>query len=354
MKHRYPLSRNANQGRGTRFAICRLSVAPGRLFLLVWLVASAAACDSNDSNDSDALVTSAPTQETAFFGATDSGPVEYFGELGDELIHLTFTSFGQGPLTGVILGLDTPLRLLGERRGTEISGELDVDGVRLPVLGTIENDSLRLRIGPSPEDGEIIEAELYRGGVAAFDAPAFDAPASLSVATQPAERRLMVNGEWVSEQTRAQLEGGYGLRIEDGTYWYDPTSGWWGYEGAPGAGQLPPGLPLGGALRADASGSGTGVYFNGRELHPIEVQQLQLVFGQVPRMRFWLNAQGVGGPEGGPATFNLQAAAGGQTGQGGSGQGGLRRGPGGTTGSDGECSFFNDPSTGASVMTGNC
>jgi hypothetical protein len=32
----------------------------------------------------------------------------------------------------------------------------------------------------------------------------------------------------------------------------------------------------------------------------------------------------------------------------------LRSGPGGTIGSDGSCSYYNDPQTGASVMTGNC
>ncbi len=39
------------------------------------------------------------------------------------------------------------------------------------------------------------------------------------------------------------------------------------------------------------------------------------------------------------------------------GQGGgayVGRGPGGNRGSDGRCSYYNDPQTGASVMTGNC
>lgn len=38
----------------------------------------------------------------------------------------------------------------------------------------------------------------------------------------------------------------------------------------------------------------------------------------------------------------------------GGGGGGVRRGPGGNWGSDGSCSYYNDPQTGASVMTGNC
>jgi hypothetical protein len=40
--------------------------------------------------------------------------------------------------------------------------------------------------------------------------------------------------------------------------------------------------------------------------------------------------------------------------QAGGGQPYIRNGPGGATGSDGSCSYYNDPRTGASVMTGNC
>ena len=41
-------------------------------------------------------------------------------------------------------------------------------------------------------------------------------------------------------------------------------------------------------------------------------------------------------------------------GQAGRGQPHINRGPGGTTGGDGSCFYYNDPQTGASVMTGNC
>jgi hypothetical protein len=40
--------------------------------------------------------------------------------------------------------------------------------------------------------------------------------------------------------------------------------------------------------------------------------------------------------------------------QAGGGQPYLHRGPGGSMGSDGSCTYYNDPQTGASVMTGNC
>ena len=161
--------------------------------------------------------------------------------------------------------------------------------------------------------------------------------------------RIVVNGQGLS----AELLGGLramGFDWPPGRYWYDPVCGWWGEEGGPSAGQLPAGLSLGGPLRADASGGGTGTSINGRELHPVEVQQLTLLFNApVPRMRFWMNAQGIGGPEGGPATFSLQAAA--QARQ--PASAGPRRGLFGSTGGAGQDFYYFDPSTGASVTLGD-
>jgi hypothetical protein len=160
---------------------------------------------------------------------------------------------------------------------------------------------------------------------------------------------VFFNGFALPQLAARQLRG-VGVPLgSSGRYWYDPKSGWWGIEGGPAAGQLPPGLDLGGPLRADASGGGTGTFINGRELHPTEVQQLSLLFGSVPRVRFWMNAQGIGGPEGGPATFSLQAAAQARPGP----QGGLRRGTFGTTGGDAGSFYFFDPDSGASVMLGD-
>lgn len=135
--------------------------------------------------------------------------------------------------------------------------------------------------------------------------------------------------------------------IPAGEYWYDSLSGLWGISGGPGIGQIAPGLLLGGPLQAGASGGGTGVFVNGREIHPSEYQSLLQRFGSVAPGRYWLNAQFIGGVEGGPASFNLNppAAAGG---------GGYNRNTvGGGLMSDGSCSGYLHPS-GASVMTGNC
>lgn len=123
---------------------------------------------------------------------------------------------------------------------------------------------------------------------------------------------LVINGERMSEETVAAIAQAYG-GVVPGRYWYDPMTGLYGHEGGPALAQGAPGLELGGPLRADASGGGrgdlTGVFINGREIHPQEYAYLQALFGQVLPGRFWMNAQGVAGYEGGPAQFDLAAAA---------------------------------------------
>ena len=146
---------------------------------------------------------------------------------------------------------------------------------------------------------------------------------------------VYINDAPISTEQVQILEYVYGP-IQSGAYWYDPVSGLWGQRGGPAQGQIDPWLPLGGSLRADASGGNTRVFINGRELHPVDVQRLQQTFGVVPLGRYWMNADGLGGPEGRSATFNLGASSAGGNSTAGSG-GGIDRGPGGTWGSDGTC-----------------
>jgi hypothetical protein len=164
-----------------------------------------------------------------------------------------------------------------------------------------------------------------------------------------AQQPVVVNGVALDAPTLAQLQRAYGP-VAPGRYWYDPGSGLWGRERAPHSGQIMPGLRLGGPLRRDASGGGTGVIVNGREIHPAELVQLQQLFGQVNPGRYWLNAAGIGGYEGGPAQFNLPAAASQRSG---GGRGYNRTGPGGHLMSDGSCFGYMSPN-GSTVMSGNC
>lgn len=167
--------------------------------------------------------------------------------------------------------------------------------------------------------------------------------------------QVYVNGVMVSAEEIQALQQRMGIPttapIPAGRYWYDNVSGLWGMEGGPTAGQLLPNLDLGGPLRAGASGGNTGVFINGREIHPLEAAYLQRLFGYVIPGRYWLNWQGIGGFEGGPPAFNLMAAAQ-AAGSGGGGYGGYtRRTPFGSIGGDGNCSYYLHPN-GSSVS--NC
>lgn len=171
-----------------------------------------------------------------------------------------------------------------------------------------------------------------------------------AIGAASAQRTVIVNGERIDDHTVAALEQAYRVPIQSGRYWYDAFSGLWGIEGGPAAGQMMPGLKLGGRLKAGASGGGTNVFFNGRELHPQDVALLYQLTGVVMPGRYWINAAGVGGVEGGPPMFDLGALAAQRSG----GRAWNHSGPGGHAGSDGNCSYYFDPQTGASVMTGNC
>lgn len=155
-------------------------------------------------------------------------------------------------------------------------------------------------------------ALLLIGLAACVGVAAADKPAAKSA------RSVVVNVAKLPDKQIADLERQYRVQIENGRYWYDNVSGAWGMEGGPGLGLIHPGLKLGGKLRADASGGGrgvlTGVFINGRELHPQDVMALsQIVYPILPG-RYWLDAQGNAGYENGPAQWNLaylaqQAAA---------------------------------------------
>src|SRR5262245_29718162 len=71
-----------------------------------------------------------------------------------------------------------------------------------------------------------------------------------------------------------QIERVAGTRVPDGNYWYDNRSGAAGFWNGPAVAALPPGLELGGPMPANCSGTGTGVFVNGRELHPLDVAAL--------------------------------------------------------------------------------
>jgi len=123
-------------------------------------------------------------------------------------------------------------------------------------------------------------------------------------------RDVVVNDQALTSDVIQGLEKAYRAPIPPGRYWYDDASGAWGLEGGAIAGQMMPGLKLGGRLRPDASRGDSGVFVNGRQLTSYEVEGLQRACrASVQPGRYWVNAQGVGGFEGKPPTFNLAACA---------------------------------------------
>lgn len=122
------------------------------------------------------------------------------------------------------------------------------------------------------------------------------------------QRNVVINHARLTDQAVRGIEQQWKTQIPDGRYWYDRVSGAWGLEGGPTAGWIPPGLDLGGPLRADASNGNTGVFVNGRELPMQDVAGLMQIT-PVYRGRWWVDALGNFGAEGGPMLGNLRVLA---------------------------------------------
>lgn len=122
-------------------------------------------------------------------------------------------------------------------------------------------------------------------------------------------RNVTINEVRLSDVQLQALEQHSRVRIPDGAYWYDRMSGAWGFTGGPTMGFTLAGLDVGGPLQADASHGNTGVFINGRQLHVVDVLALQNLLGAVYPGRYWVDAQGNAGLEGGPALVNLLVLA---------------------------------------------
>ncbi len=129
---------------------------------------------------------------------------------------------------------------------------------------------------------------------------------NLSLGLAQTTRNVYVNSVRLDSETLWALESYYG-HIPDNYYWYDPISGLVGLQGGPALNQIVSGLALGGPLQANASGGGTSVFVNGREIHLDEYWALAYSLGEVYPGYYWLDAQGNVGIEGGGFLFNVYA-----------------------------------------------
>jgi hypothetical protein len=246
----------------------------------------------------------------------------------DPALVLTLTDTADGGISGTLTDPSASVSLSARRQGESYAGTLGTDEEALPMTASVQGELLVLQVGATDE-GERLTFRLSEAGSEVAAAPAAGAVA----------RNVVFNGRRYTEAELAALEQAHGIRIPDANYWYDGVLGAWGVEGSPTLGLIAPGLELGGPLRADASGGGTNVVVNGRVLHPLDLAALQQLTGPVLPGRYFITAQGLAGPEGGPPMWDLGAMA--RQAQGGGG--GSSTWQGRVTGSSG----FSDGTTGA-------
>ena len=180
----------------------------------------------------------------------------------------------------------------------------------LSLVGAVMFAAISILVSFLPEKGRVDANEFSRSAAqSAFECTPGPAPTAATantprVTSNTRGRTVVINSARISVPQLEQLEQIYGMRIPDGDYWYDRVSGAWGFRGGAVEGRVLPGLQLGGQLRRDASNGHTGVVVNGREIHPLELSALQQL-GPVYAGRYWLDARGNYGFEGGPMLGNL-------------------------------------------------
>ncbi|KAG0009683.1 hypothetical protein BGZ80_002159 [Entomortierella chlamydospora] len=134
--------------------------------------------------------------------------------------------------------------------------------------------------------------------------PAYGATSSVPLAPMPmstTQPQVVINRVLLNQASLQRLQTAiHPNPVTPGNYWYDPVCGAWGMMGGPCLGIMPAGLALGGPLPPDASGGGTGVFINGREIHPVDKAGLQSIGITAIPGRWWVAANGAFGLEGVP------------------------------------------------------
>ena len=194
--------------------------------------------------------------------------------------------------------------LTAKKHGKRILGEVNEYGDIYQFTATIhENGSLIF----TDEDGETIIFRRHRTSESGVKSKAKHASAAeiKSTKSSSGKSEVYINRVKLNADKLKALETIYQTRIERGRYWYDKRCGAWGVEGGPTTGFILAGLNLPGPMPVDISGGGTGIFINGREIHPLDQLGLQRLFGITYQGNYWLDAQGNLGVVGGPAVVNI-------------------------------------------------
>jgi hypothetical protein len=236
--------------------------------------------------------------------------------------------------TVMVLGESVSFNAL-EQEGTLV-GVLTLDEENIPFQITVNGSTLTFT---AYGESQILTKQSQTSAQVGRIAPG-------TVVTDTASA-LRVNGVVIEPERVSRFEQENGMQIPPGDFWYDKVSGAWGITGGPTIGFTTPGMDLGGPLKANASNGNTGVFINGRQLHLQDVLGLQSLGVPVQQGRWWVDHLGNFGIEG--STIQIGNLFQFSRGQGGAYQ---RSTAGGYIGGDGTTSYFFDPKTGSSVMTG--
>jgi hypothetical protein len=240
---------------------------------------------------------------------------EFIFQSPDGAVQLNIKQDASGQVTGTMADGVSSFRLQGQADGEQASGYIKAEYP--PDLGF----SARLDQSGNRLDMQIYPLDAYGTPVMAM---AQNMAFARNAAAQPAlaggdpvqqqgdgaeSSNVFVNGKALTRQEVARFEQQYQTRLIDGRFWYDDKCGAWGIEGGPTVGFILPSLPLPGPMPTNVSGGGTGIFINGRELHPVDRQTLVAMFGTAIPGRYWLDAYGNLGVEGGGFLVNLAVAA---------------------------------------------
>ena len=225
-----------------------------------------------------------------------------------------------GTFTGLLEGEEYRLSISGNGGG-QYEGKLRVDGVIMPLNARRFGDRIAGQIGIADDSFEFV-ANLQGSALLLQDEDGVsilfrrDTSSENSTGSkqadnkvQPGQRQVYVNRVRLDAATLQAIESRGQVPIADGRYWYDVNTGAWGVEGGPTAGLINPGMPLPTSMPSDISGGGTGIYINGREIHPLDQQALYQLFGVTYQGNFWMDSQGYIGYIGGPAIANILQAS---------------------------------------------
>lgn len=252
---------------------------------------------------------------------SDAGPVV-----------LTLQQNERGQVQGRLAGEGVTYEVQGMLQGNGLSGTVAEvgTGLSLPFVAQRQGGLLYIQLYEVDAAGQ----PNYASAQTLVFQPGEAAPPQGPVPQADAasgSRDVAINGQHLSTEKVRALEQLYQTQVPDGRYWYDARCGAWGLEGGPTLGFMMAGLDLPGPMPVDISGGGTGIFINGREIHPQDQMALYQLLGVTYPGRYQLDVQGNLGVEGGAFLVNLVQASQ----QAGGSKGGITSGIGGTVGVDG-------------------